>query len=162
MFASVSASSRQGPRGLAREGSCARRSWRAAAASPQASSSSESDPGTKLALVSERERERYSREIPASRDAAPLIAGAPDDFFLLLRVSEDCDDDAEIKTSFRKLLKDAHPDKAGEAANDLAILMARAGHFDGEPRPHTQRILRFPELVGRDVAPSFQLGWSLQ
>lgn len=106
-----------------------------AAPSAQASSSSTAGnaggSGTTSLVLSELAR--YSREIPASKESAPLIAGAPDDFFLLLRISPDCEDADAIKKAYRALLKQCHPDLCGEAAHDLAILLVRARLLSSGP-----------------------------
>lgn len=72
-----------------------------------------------LSLVLAEERRRYSREV--SRDGA-TAAPAPDSYYTLLRV-EPCATAADIKSAYRALQKQVHPDLAGATAARLSSLL---------------------------------------
>lgn len=87
---------------------------------------------------------RYRRELPNGSENLSLIAGAPDDFFQLLRLEPDCDDSDAVKKSYRLLLKSVHPDYCGEASHDLAILLVRRPpRTTHPPRPCVPRPAAF-------------------
>jgi ferredoxin len=78
------------------------------------------------ALELSPEAKQYYKELAAGGDFnANLLDAAPGNFFELLGINLDANA-SEVKAAYRHLLKIAHPDKAGEAANALNIILHSA------------------------------------